>query len=185
MNDLPPYFLEVQRTLLLYLPAGVRNLTHYFDFDREVIIEEAKNEGCHIIYGRTREVDSKIDSICQVLEDKILFLRRQYFKGKPGKDFKLERDNKPAYYSPTEIGYYKSGELHREGDLPAYLSLWELTWNINGKWHRDGDNPSIINIHRGPSYHKNHELYKRKDVNGVRVFIGFENGIGQWKKEGE
>jgi hypothetical protein len=181
-----PFLGEVIDNLCIHIPCYVEDYIPYFVFDHGAIMNEAQIEGYHIVKGETfneSKIDSSINAVCTVVDFRICFLRRQFFKGKPGRDFKLDRAGKPAFYSPEEIGYYKSGELHREGNLPAYLSLWELTWNANGKWHRDDDGPTIINAYRGYSYHKNHDLIRRWDLLGPRKFIEFKDGIGQWEKE--
>lgn len=161
-----------------------------FTFSKDKILEEARTEGFQVfdMIPPGNLANFQGDAFCHVSREIIHFYRRQYFKGKPGKEFKLHRDgDKPASYSPTEIGYFKGGEYHRDDNKPAMLSATEITWNVNGRWHRTDGGPTIINKFYGFKKHVNHDLVWRDTyIKGHRLiqrFAGWENGIGKWELE--
>lgn len=182
-----PFFEDILKALRENLPEHVSLGKNLFLFDQEKILEEAESEGYTILLGKYRiETDADKDHYVICNDRAINFLSRIYFKGKPGREFRLNRaGDKPASYSDKIIAYYQQGNLHRTGDRPAYLSFENVSWCRDGKWHRDDDGPSdICANHIG--WHKNHDLIFREVYipeigRQKQKFVGFVDGIGRWE----
>jgi len=187
-NDYPrPFQNEVIEQVFLHLPehCSYDARENEIVVDLAAVLECARNEG-YVICNYV-PTDPTEDKYCvHGYDDSIKFFQRQYFKGKPGRDFKLHRDVGPAMYSEFEVSWHKNGEYHRDNDLPALVGIAEVCWVNNGRWHRN-NGPAMINSYRGIYGYNNHEAaWRIIRLNGETVkqnFAGWENGIGKWVAE--
>jgi hypothetical protein len=59
-------------------------------------------------------------------------------------------------YLDGTLGWFKNGELHRDGDKPAYIGAnGTLLWFKNNLCHRDGDKPAGIWENGESQWYKN------------------------------
>jgi hypothetical protein len=99
-----------------------------------------------VVHSEFLGKDDWPDEIIFKKEDRIIFAKRQSFKGKKSNLFAAHRDDGPAIIGKSALHWYQNGVSHRD-DGPAYI--WEsLAGNygceycVNGKWHRT-DGPAI------------------------------------------
>jgi hypothetical protein len=115
-------------------------------------------------------------------EGSVTFFHRQYYKGKPTKNFVIHRDDGPAQVSAFEVAWFMNGS-HSRADMPAVFVKDEISWVSAGKWHNDAD-PAIIRRNGDMVWYNNHEAYKRQRDGVIENFSGYVNGVAKWTAGG-
>jgi hypothetical protein len=111
------------------------------------------------------------DEIIFKKEDRIVFAKRQSFKGKKSNLFAAHREDGPAIICKSALHWYNNGVAHRDVG-PAYIwrgpEAYGFEYCVNGKWHREGG-PAISSYDnmRGEKhlFIEKHELKKIEVIN--------------------